>query len=65
MKQEKESPILEEYKKARDNWLEFMIEFKKLGDTEKANLCLENATRIWNLRTQVEEILTLIQELKK
>ena len=65
MKQEKESPILEEYKKARDNWLEFMVEFKKLGDTEKANLCLENATRIWNLRMQVEEILTLIQELKK
>ena len=58
MKKEKRTEnVLKEYTKARDNWLEFMVYFKKQGDTEKANMCLENASRIWALRTEIEPII--------
>ena len=58
MKKEKQKEnILEEYKKMRDSWLEFMVYFKEQGDVEKANMCLENASKIWALRTDIEPII--------
>ena len=48
---------LKDYKKLRDRWLEMMVLFKKQGDNEKANACLENAVRAWNLRTDIESML--------
>ena len=58
MKKEKQKEnILEEYKKMRDSWLEFMVYFKEQGDVEKANMCLENASKIWALRTEIEPII--------
>ena len=59
-KEKRKENVLKEYKKARDNWLEFMVYFKKQGDIEKANICLENASRIWALRTEIEPIIVNI-----
>ena len=46
--------INKKIKALRDEWLAHMVKFRKLGDDKTANLCLENAVKVWNLRMDVE-----------
>ena len=45
-----------DYKKERDKALEAMVEFRKLGDDKSAELMLNLAVHINNLRTEIEPI---------
>ena len=43
------------WKTLRDRWLEVMVKFQKLGDEKLANMCLEQAVRVYRLRTEIEQ----------
>ena len=47
-----------DYKKARDEALAAMVEFKKLGDNKMANAYLNLAAHIQAIRTDIEPIIT-------
>ncbi len=50
------------WKQIRDKWLEYMVAFKKLGDTEKANECLNMAVKATILRTEIEPVELNLKE---
>ena len=55
MKKEKYTAI--DYKKLRDDVIEEMIEFRKLGDDKMAENCLNLAVHINNLRVHPDPLM--------
>ena len=56
MKKEKYTVI--DYKKARDEAIAAMVEFRKMGDDKMANAYLNLAAHIQAIRTDIEPITT-------